>query len=380
MENYTRCSRCILPNSLKSITLDENGVCNYCLQYEKDFSIWNEIAPRKLVEFERIIHSAKKLKRPYDCLIPLSGGKDSTFVLYLCDKIYNLKCLAVTFDNGYLTKPARNNIKNALKSSSADHVFYQINKTNSQKLFKTFVIKTGDFCNACMCGINYSIEIATKMFNIPLIIKGSGRRVQYVSQIKEVSSLNTPSYFANIIKGEKSEPHFKHFARNKFALELQKIVGGISDILKMSRKNLLRYIPQHILLYDYFYKPYPEIVEILKRDMGWNDYENSVEHLDCELRDIQFFLNTLKIPNITKYTFHNSGLIRQGILSREKALLIEEKELNNNPPPQELFEFLGDISITYEDYKKFVVNSDKTKYEPKFQKVVRSIYHNLRKL
>ncbi len=263
MEEIKRCTRCILPASLRNITFDENGVCNHCRKYETDFKDWDSIKERREQEFKEILKKAKKLKRPYDVLVPLSGGKDSTYALYLCTKIYGLKTLSVTLDNGFLTQPAKDNIKNAITSSNADHIFYTINRENSSELFKTFIEKTGDFCNACMRGINYSIELATRNFGIPLVIKGSGRRVQYVSQIKEVSSLNTASYFANVIKGTEAGGKFKYLSTNKHKLEFQKIAGGICDILGIKRTALMRFIPQHIGMYDYIYLPFNEIINIL---------------------------------------------------------------------------------------------------------------------
>ena len=175
MENIIRCSRCILPSSISKITFNENGVCNHCLKFEEDFKDWDSITKRKKTEFEHILSKAKALKRPYDCLVPLSGGKDSTYSLYLATKVYKLKTLAVTLDNGYLSNLAKENIENALASCNADHIFYTVNRSNSADLFKVFVEKTGDFCDACMRGINYAIEFSIKAFNIPLVIKGSGR-------------------------------------------------------------------------------------------------------------------------------------------------------------------------------------------------------------
>lgn len=166
-----------------------------------------------------------------------------------------LKTLAVTFDNGFLTQPAKNNISNAIVSTNADHLFYAINRDNAKELFKTFIENTGDFCNACMRGINYSVEISIKNFKIPLIIKGSGRRVQYVSQIKEVTSLNTASYFANVIKRTNASKKFRYLASDKNKLEFQKIMGGINDIVGIKRTSLMKYFPQHIGMYDYIYLP-----------------------------------------------------------------------------------------------------------------------------
>jgi len=379
MKEFIRCTRCILPSSLSELTFNEEGVCNHCINYEKSFSEWDSIKERKEKEFYKILSKAKSLKRPYDCLVPLSGGKDSTYALYLATKVYKLKTLAISLDNSYLSNPAKENIKNALANCNADHIYYTLSRETTKDLFKVFVENTGDFCNACMRGINYSIEFATKAFNIPLVIKGSGRRVQYVSQIKEISSLNTASYFANVIKKTKVESDFKHFARNKHKLEFQKIVGGVTDIIRIPRTSLMRFVPQHIGMYDYVYKPYPEIIEIIKKEMGWSDGLGKAEHLDCELHDVPFYMNTLKIPNITKNTFYYSGLIRQGIMTREDALRKEEEELLTNEKPNELVRFLTDNHISTEDYQKFVVGADKTKFEPKLEKVARNIYHKLRR-
>jgi hypothetical protein len=379
MGNFTRCTRCLLPSSLSYITFDEEGVCNYCRKYEKDFQNWDSIKERKEKEFKDILMKAQSLKRAYDCLVPLSGGKDSTYVLYLCTKVYKLKTLAVSLDNGFLSNPAKGNIKNALANCNADHIYYTINRENSRELFKTFLQRTGDFCNACMRGINYAIEISLKSFNIPLVIRGSGRRVQYVSQIKEVSGLNTASYFGNVLKGTNSENKFKRMYSEKHKLEFQKIISGISDIFKIRRTTLMRFVPQHIGMYDYIYLPFTEIIEIIKREMGWKDNSGTVEHLDCELHDVPFYKDTLRIPNITKNTFHRSGLIRQGIIKRGDALLEEEKELAEMKIPDELLKFLNENGITYDDYAKYVKDADKSKYEPKIQKLARDIYHKFRK-
>ena len=124
MEDIKRCTRCILPASLTGITFDESGVCNHCRKYEADFKDWELIKERRKNEFEEILAKTKKLKRPYDVLVPLSGGKDSTYALYLCTKVYGLKTLSVTLDNGFLTQPAKDNIRNAIASCNTDHIFY----------------------------------------------------------------------------------------------------------------------------------------------------------------------------------------------------------------------------------------------------------------
>ena len=232
----------------------------------------------------------------------------------------------------------------------------------------------------CMHGINYAIETSLKSFNIPLVIKGSGRRVQYVSQLKGVSVLNTPAYYENVIKGTSVYERFKHLARYKNKLERQKIIGGVSDILGIPRSSLMRFVPQHIGMYDYIYLPYTEIIPLIKIEMGWSDFGGTAEHLDCELHDVPFFKNTLVVPNITKSTLHNSGLLRQGIVSKEEALTKEREEAKAaDPRPPELLNFLSENGLTYEEYVNYVKGSIDDRFAPRFQKIIRDIYHRFRK-
>ena len=160
-------------------------------------------------------------------------------------------------------------------------------------MFRTFLVKTGEFCNSCMRGINYSIETAARTYKIPLVIKGSGRRVQYVSQISELSGLNTPSFVKNVIDKEPIGHQVGQLGRNRFYLEWQKILGGLCDVAGIPRYRLMRFSTQYVGMYDYYYKPYPEIVKILETEMGWSRVHNSVEHLDCDLHGIPFYIQTL---------------------------------------------------------------------------------------
>jgi len=311
--------------------------------------------------------------------VPLSGGKDSTFALYLASKVYNLKCLAVTYDNGFLTQPAKTNIASALASSRADHMSYHMNKKTSVELFRTFLTRTGEFCNSCMRGINYSIEMAAKTWKIPLVIKGSGRRVQYVSQIAELSGLNTPSFVKNVLHNEKVKRQVQQLASNRLHLEIQKIAGGICDVIGIPRYRLMRFSTQYVGMYDYIYQPYPEIVKILEDEMGWRSAHDSVEHLDCDLHGIPFYIQTLLIPGITSETLRNSALIRQGIITREEALRIENEKLAQPPEPAELQTFLQETGLAKPQFDTLVRQGEASKFESQFQKKIRRIYHRYRK-
>lgn len=75
-----RCTKCILPDHFPNIKFDSNGVCNYCHEWDIKWSTFDYAkAERELVT---IFDSAKAKKRRYDCLIPYSGVRDSSYVVY----------------------------------------------------------------------------------------------------------------------------------------------------------------------------------------------------------------------------------------------------------------------------------------------------------
>ncbi|PXF59972.1 MAG: hypothetical protein C4B58_02130 [Deltaproteobacteria bacterium] len=119
------CSRCLLNDRIPGVTfLGDSQVCSVCINYDQTWGNWSE----KRKELDQIFDIARKKKRSFDVLVPLSGGKDSSYVLYLCRRVFNLKCLAVTFDNGFLSDHAKQNISNACDRLGVDHVYFRLDR------------------------------------------------------------------------------------------------------------------------------------------------------------------------------------------------------------------------------------------------------------
>ena len=115
-----RCSHCILPETYPKISFNKQEICSICSNY-KGF------VPQSETILTNCTKIAKRKNRIYDALVPLSGGKDSTYILYLAKKVYGLNVLAYTFDNGFLTDFALKNIKSALEILNVDHIFWKPN-------------------------------------------------------------------------------------------------------------------------------------------------------------------------------------------------------------------------------------------------------------
>ena len=95
------CKKCVYPSHSVNISFDEKGVCNICrqIEYKKDNINWDD----KAKDFEKILEIYRG-KHAYDCIVPFSGGKDSSYTLYYLMKEYNIKPLVVRFNHGFLRK------------------------------------------------------------------------------------------------------------------------------------------------------------------------------------------------------------------------------------------------------------------------------------
>ena len=107
-----RCTKCILPETHETITFDEEGVCNICRQQEHKQVVidWSK-AKRQL---DDIIENFRG-RYEYDCIVPFSGGKDSTWTLYYLMKEYGLRPLVVSFDHGFMRPKVLENTKRTLR-------------------------------------------------------------------------------------------------------------------------------------------------------------------------------------------------------------------------------------------------------------------------
>jgi hypothetical protein len=99
---YQRCSRCISDSTCPGISFDTNGICNFCHLHDK----WVAMYPNGERGESHIQSMIQKMKqdgigRKYDCVIGISGGRDSTYILHLAVTKYRLRPLAVHFNDGF---------------------------------------------------------------------------------------------------------------------------------------------------------------------------------------------------------------------------------------------------------------------------------------
>lgn len=137
---YQRCTRCVMDNaSDTTITFDEHGHCNYCndVLTRKDNEYFpNEEGKKKL---DSLMAKIKKegVGKKYDCIVGVSGGLDSSYVIYLGYQ-YGLRMLAVHIDDGLDTEIAKQNIKNLCEKAGVEMVYIRPDKEQYADLTLAF--------------------------------------------------------------------------------------------------------------------------------------------------------------------------------------------------------------------------------------------------
>lgn len=146
MRYYTKC---ILPDTHETIAFDENGVCNICRNAEKKHKTINWTERKRMLD--EIVEQYRGSGQ-YDCIVPFSGGKDSTFQLWYVITQLKLKPLVVRFNHfGYRPLVDENNTR-TFKILGADVLDFTANWHVVKKLMLASLQKTGDFCWHCHTG------------------------------------------------------------------------------------------------------------------------------------------------------------------------------------------------------------------------------------
>ncbi len=301
----------MLPEFKPDITINDEGICSVCLEYEKLEQPLNKSLESEFIK----LLNAYKSKGEYDCLVMCSGGKDSTSALYYMKKRYKLNPLAFTFDHGFETEEAIENIKKAVEILKVDFLFF---KSDFMREMFTEMVKSGSNAVLCHpCSIWY-MDLAFKMafrFSIPIIIAGwtKGQSTKQPLMSRCGCSIHQPE-FRSMAKATnkfldnfiKDHPKYKDFPRS------------MEEVLTRAKLR-----QKCVVLSPHWFLPFDAeaYIETIKKELKWKMPKLSYPagSTNCYLNFISVH-NSMKHYGYTHYHVEMSKLIRQGLLTREEAL------------------------------------------------------------
>jgi len=170
------CRSCVLPNTRPNLAMDAEGICNACLAHRTKLTIdWSA----RQQDFRKLADRVKTRSKGYDCLIPVSGGKDSTWQVVKCLE-YGLTPLAVTWKTPARTRIGQSNLDNLVRLG-VDHIDYQISpKVESRFMLKALERFGSTAIPMHLALFNIPLTVAVR-FKIPLVVWGENSAFEFGS-------------------------------------------------------------------------------------------------------------------------------------------------------------------------------------------------------
>jgi hypothetical protein len=345
------CARCVLNSTFPGITFDQDGVCSVCRDYEKKFATsirQKELLSEKRIILNQLCQDAKRKDRPFDVLVPLSGGKDSMYVLYLAVKELGLRPLAFTMDNGYLTQHARDNIDRACRLLGVEHIYYCMDPLLMRNLFGFFIKKTGYFCSICMRAIGMATERVAEMYDIPLVFGGSAANVE-LPTASEMFQSGGIGFTRNVFKGETLT---RDAERLLYGGSLKRKIGY--RLFWWGKQNRLR-ICAWVNLPSYLEWNYETMFRTIREELGWESPSGKAEeHIDCALHKASVYIHNRRwkgseIPRLTL-----AGLIMAGQMTRDEAIKKMADEPHVAFQESDITPLLHDLRMSREEFDRYI--------------------------
>jgi len=319
-----RCTRCILPDTVPGLTFDSEGVCNFCLDYKK---IEFEGEKPMLAAFERAKMRAAERGCDYDCIVPLSGGRDSSFMVHFA-KTHGLRTLAVNYDNEFATDHSVENMHTVCASTGATLERFRSKRDLGRKITAASVrnaLPGGVFavansmCTACNYGFRSVVYETAREHRIPLILWGD-------SKIEETLHMTCKAVRPPTPLPKKIVRKFKplNMKARWYQAQLNREYpsgNGVLDDLKLKLPALNDDGIEEIS--PFFYIPWNRetLKDTIINELGWKipDHLPSTWRTDCLLEPlVTYCFHAIYGCGKNAFGYHN--MINEGQMTRDEAL------------------------------------------------------------
>ena len=182
------CTRCLYTSDHPlNLTFDEQGVCSGCrIHEEKDHLDWNDRASKLAGIFDGYRSQTGK---NYDCIVPVSGARDSYFIVHTVKNVFGMNPLLVTYNKSYNTAVGIRNLANLRIQFNCDIMTLTVNPETVKKITRSTLRRFGSMYWHCLAGQTvYPVQIAVK-FKIPLIIWGAHQGVDQVGMFSHLDEV-----------------------------------------------------------------------------------------------------------------------------------------------------------------------------------------------
>ncbi len=333
IERLRRCSKCLLPETFPFIRFDASGVCGICRNFSK-----TEV--KGLAALRELVAPYRKSNGKADCLVALSGGRDSTFTLHYLKTDLGLNPIAYTYDWGMVTDLARRNISRITGKLGVEHILISADIRKKRQFIRQ--------------NVNAWLK-RPRLGTIPLFMAGDKPFFYYANVLQKQLGINLVMFGMNPLertdfkvafcKIEEKNKQARHYNLSMFSRYQLFLYYGKEYFLNPAYWNsswadtLLGFasyylIPQrHQNFFEYFQWDEDFILRTITQRYGWEtapDTESTWRIGDGTASFYNYIYYT--VAGFTENDTFRSNQIRQGIISREAAF---RKVKNENSPRYE---------------------------------------------
>ncbi len=310
------CNRCVLPDTFPGLSFNNEGICSQCQKSEgKDAKLAEDKKryEQKFIELIDEVCSKGGPQRAYDVLMAYSGGKDSTYTMSLLKNKYRLRVLALSFDNGFVSDTAMQNIRNVTDALGVDHLFFKPWWGLLKKIFlaaadrdfysRKTLERASTICTSCI-GFVKSMCLKTAIeMDIPMIGFGWSP-----GQAPVQSSIM------------KTNPSMIRLAQQAIQMPLREVAGADVDayFLQEWHYDMQHRFPYnvHPMAWEYYNE---EMILKDIRQFGW------VAPQDTDSNSTNCLLNAygndvhIKRLGFHPYVWEIANMVRDGVMTREEG-------------------------------------------------------------
>jgi len=345
-----RCTKCLLPETFPFIEYDINGECNYCKNYVKK----NE--PKNIDELYALVEPYRSKTNDIDCIVPFSGGRDSTYTLHIVKNILKLNPIAFTYDWGMVTDLGRRNIARVCGKLGVENIIVSADIHWKRENIRKNVLA---WLKNPMLGM------------IPLFMAGDKFFFYYADKIKKQTNVKLNIWGINPLENTDFKVGFSNVAPSfdkeriyslsfNNQMKLFSFVGkniftnpsyinqSIWDTLGSFGARYLVKKRDYYHMFDYYRWDEKEIDDLILHEYKWEkaiDTNTTWRIGDGTAGFYNYIYYT--VAGFSEYDTFRSNQIREGMLAREKALKLVNEE--NKPRYESLKWYLEIVGLDFEN-------------------------------
>ncbi|MBC8270118.1 MAG: hypothetical protein H8E36_15355 [Rhodospirillaceae bacterium] len=349
LADVQRCTKCVLPNTYPYIEFDQDGICNYCRDYKTQ-------KPEGRDALEEILAKHRSKDGSPDCIVAFSGGRDSSYGLHLIKNEMGMNPIAFTYDWGMVTDIARRNSARMCGQLGVEHILRAADIPAKRRYIRKNI---------------HAWLARPKLGMIPIFMAGDKMFFHYLRELRKETGLDLVLFCGgNLLERTDFKAGFAGVKENEhgnrlFGLSLANKIGLFSWYASQYLLNpryfnesfidtmwayFSTFIAKDDFTYLYHYLPWDEeeINKTLIGEYGWEtaaNRDNTWRIGDGYTSFINYIYHT--VAGFSEYDTFRSNQIREGLITREQAVLLLEED--NAPKMDVLYDFAKHTGFNLEE-------------------------------